>query len=74
MADSVNRIVPPSVSLDRAAQIGRDGKGKDRSEARKKRQNELPGAANPAENDKGSENVAAADEEQTKGKNLDVTA
>ena len=73
MADAINRIVPPSVSLDRATQTGREGKGKDNSDARRKRRNKPIETAKP-EDQKTDDDLTVAEAEKTKGKKLDVSA
>jgi hypothetical protein len=74
MADSVNRIVPPSVALDRAAQVDREAKRKKSGEARKKARSERVNAVTSREIDPSKDDVMEAEEEKTKGKNLDVNA
>jgi hypothetical protein len=66
MADSVNRIVPPSVSLDRSSAIGRERENKNRGEAPK--QKPRP-SAESAETEKES---ADNGEEKIKGNILDI--
>jgi hypothetical protein len=66
MADSVNRIVPPSVSLDRSSAIGRERENKNRREAPKQKP---PPSAESAEPEKES---ADNGEEKIKGNILDI--
>ena len=65
MADSVNRIVPPSVSVDRSSVIGKDRENRKRGEARDKKP--TPAAAETPDQEKGSPET-----EKTKGKHLDI--
>jgi hypothetical protein len=71
MADSINRIVPPSVSVDRGRQIGRERpKEKPGAERRKP----FPGGAAAPENqseEPGGEPDGAA---KDKGKHVDIIA
>ena len=72
MADAVNRVVPPSVSLDRAPALGRERERKNKDSERKKgvgQNPEPPGSTSPTllEDD-------LADLEKNKGKNLDIKA
>jgi hypothetical protein len=72
MADGVNRIVPPSVSLDRTPALGRERERKNKGDDRKKateRSTEPPGAASLATPDQ-----ELAELEKNKGKNLDIKA
>ena len=72
MADSVNRIVPPSVSLDRTPALGRErerrNKGDDRKKARETSA-ELPVPADSALADHDLTEL-----EKNKGNNLDIKA
>lgn len=74
MADSVNRIVPAPVTIDRAGQSSRDGRRKNPAPGREPRKESgtQPNSADPD----AAKNPADATEEQnpTKGKNLDVSA
>jgi len=68
MADSVNRIVPPSVSVDRTLSPGREREGKNRSEGRRK-------AAEPKENGPVEDSeTPEPNEEKNKGTKLDISA
>jgi hypothetical protein len=72
MADSVNRIVPPSVSLDRTPALGRERERKNNSDDRKKageKSTELPASASSATADH-----ELTELEKNKGKNLDIKA
>jgi hypothetical protein len=64
MADSVNRIVPASVSVDRSSLIGKDRENRKRGEARDQKP---PPATENQEQEKG---LPKAD--KTKGKLLDI--
>ena len=65
MADSVGRIIPPSVSVDRAAAIARERGSRNRDKARKQ---EAPAALESAQ-DSG---LGEIPEETNKGKILDI--
>ena len=65
MADSVNRIVPPSVSVDRTLSPGRERERKKRGESPRRQADE------PAQADSQA-SVGSAPSEQEKGKNLDI--
>jgi hypothetical protein len=70
MADSINRIVPPSVSVDRGRPADRE-RAKEKSDAQKRKRS--PGAAAPEsqiEEPGGEPDGAAKD----KGKHLDISA
>jgi hypothetical protein len=72
MADGVNRIVPASVSLDRAPVLGRERERKDRGGDRKKTAETAaePSAPVTVSTDAGEH----TDGEKNKGKNLDIKA
>lgn len=72
MADAVNRIVPPSVSLDRTQALGRERERRDKSGDRKKASEAAaePAAPMTHANSEGPAPVA----EENKGKNLDIQA
>jgi hypothetical protein len=65
MADSVSRIVPPSVSVDRSTGIVRERENKSRGKERKQ---EPPPAADAAED----MNLQDGPEDPNKGKILDI--
>jgi hypothetical protein len=67
MADSVNRIVPPSVSLDRSSAIGRERENKSRGEAPRQKPPPPPAEGTEAEKDS-----ADSGEEKIKGNILDI--
>jgi hypothetical protein len=68
MADAINRIVPPSVSIDRAPQLGRERQRKSDDEKHPRK----PGS--PAPGNTAPPAAAPVDGEQDKGKNLDISA
>jgi hypothetical protein len=72
MADGVNRIVPPSVSLDRTPALGRERergkKGNERKKSVEERSEPLAPVSPTAPDDDLTE------VEQDKGKNLDIRA
>jgi hypothetical protein len=75
MADSVNRIVPTSLPLDPATQLGKErGKNK-RGDSRRQKQDEVI-KPSPSEEDNRlqSGDVTEAEENKTKGKKLDISA
>jgi hypothetical protein len=74
MADSVNRIVPAPVTIDRAGQSSRDGRRKNPAPGRAPHKESVT-SRNPADPDT-AKNPADATEKQdpTKGKNIDVSA
>jgi hypothetical protein len=67
MADSVNRIVPPSVPVDRSSTIGRERDNRKRGEARNK--TPAPPAAASTDDEKSLPETGG---EKTKGKILDI--
>jgi hypothetical protein len=74
MADSVNRIVPPSVSVEHSTALGREREKRNRHQAQKQKP-ERPAAAgaDPAENDAiPTQKEPSTQEEKDKGKNLDI--
>jgi hypothetical protein len=72
MADSVSRIVPPSVSLGQADRLRRDKDGKNRGE---ERQGKRPAPANlTGEPGKETAEIADAEKTRVKGKKLDIRA
>lgn len=70
MADGVNRVVPPSVSLDRAPALGRERERKNRGHDREKaaKKHPEPPACPTLLDDELTE------QEKNKGKNLDIKA
>jgi hypothetical protein len=70
MADSVNRIVPPSVSLDRIVPRSRERDKENRDEGRKQK-SQRPAQDTVMENPETTE-APTAEEDKTKGKNLDI--
>jgi hypothetical protein len=72
MADGVNRVVPPSVSLDPTSVLGRERergkKGNERKKAAEQRSEPLAPQSPTALDDE------LTDLEQDKGKNLDIKA
>ena len=71
MADSINRIVPPSVSVDRGRQIGRERpKEKPGAERRKSPPGGAAAPDNQSEEPGGEPDGAVKD----KGKHLDISA
>ncbi len=72
MADAVNRIVPPSVSLERAGGLGRERERKHREE---NHQAETPvAAATPEAKADERDVLTESEQDKTKGKNLDINA
>ena len=72
MADGVNRVVPPSVSLDRTPALGRERERKNRGNERKKaaeERSEPPAPEGPTLPDD-----ELTELEKNKGKNLDIKA
>ena len=74
MADSVNRIVPAPVTIDRTGQSSRDGRRKNPAPERDPhKESTTPG--NPADPDAAGNPGDAPDKlDPTKGKNIDVSA
>jgi hypothetical protein len=72
MADSVSRIVPPSVSLGQTNRLRREKDGKNRGEARQSNRREPSNLA--GEPDKEAAEIADAENPQGKGKKLDINA
>ena len=73
MADSVNRIVPAPVTIDRAGQSSRDGRKKNPAAERDPHQESA--TRNPADPDTTKNPRDAPDKQDpTKGKNIDVSA
>jgi hypothetical protein len=70
MADSVNRIVPPSVSVDPTVAPGRERNKENRDQARKQKFQQPAQVA--VTEDPESNDALSAEEEKTKGKNLDI--
>ena len=70
MADSINRIVPPSVSVDRGRQIGRE-RPKEKSGAEKRKP--PPGGADAPENHSEEPAGEPDDAAKDKGKHLDIS-
>lgn len=71
MSDGVNRIVPPSSTLERAGSINRERDGKNRQEQRRKPEDSSP--APPPETPNSGE-MFESEEEKSKGKNIDIKA
>jgi hypothetical protein len=72
MADAVNRVVPPSVSLDQTPALGRERERKNRGDNRKKTtetSDKPPAPASPTLPDD-----ELTELEKNKGKNLDIKA
>ena len=72
MADAVNRIVPPSVSLERASGLGRE---RERRNPNDKQQAQA--AIAPATPDAKADEqdvLTEPERDKTKGKNLDINA
>jgi hypothetical protein len=74
MADSVNRIVPPSVFPDRTAQSGRERESKRRDEKAKKQPGEETPQVVEEQKTNGVDEASAPEKNTTKGKNLDIRA
>lgn len=72
MADSVKGIVPPALSLDRAAQGSKEREKRQREDMRRKNDQAAPAAARQEE--KQTEPADLPDGEKTKGKILDINA
>jgi hypothetical protein len=72
MADGVNRVVPPSVSLDRTPALGRERDRKNRGDDRKKAVEERPEPPAPASPTGPDDELTEM--EKNKGKNLDIKA
>lgn len=72
MADGVNRIVPASVSLDRAPVLGRERERKDRGGDRKKAAETAAEPSAPVTASAVEGEITGA--EKNKGKNLDIKA
>jgi hypothetical protein len=73
MADSVNRIVPAPVTIDRAGQSSRDGRRKNPAPERDPHKESA--TRNPADPDTAKNPGDAPDKpDPTKGKNIDVSA
>jgi hypothetical protein len=72
MADGVNRIVPPSISLDRTPARGRERGRKNKGDDRKKTSETSVGAVAPMASVAAEAGRAEAD--KNKGKNLDIKA
>ena len=72
MADGVNRVVPPSVSLDRTPALGRERERKNRGNDRKKAAEERPEPPAPARPTQPDDELTEL--EKNKGKNLDIKA
>ena len=71
MADSINRIVPPSVSVDRGRPVGRErAKEKPAAQKRKRSSGGSEAPENQSEEPGGEPDGAAKD----KGKHLDISA
>ena len=70
MADSINRIVPPSGSVDRARQIGRE-RPKDQPGAERRKPD--PGGAEAPENQHDEPGREPEDAAKDKGKHLDIS-
>jgi len=74
MADSINRIVPAPVTIERAGQSSRDGRKKNPRPGDERRQ-ESPGPDRRGDSESGTNPAdAPAKQDKTKGKNLDVSA
>jgi len=72
MADSVNRIVPTSLPVDSATQLGTEREKNKRGDSRRRKQ---PEAGQPPEdNQSQSGDAVAAEQTKTKGKKLDISA
>lgn len=75
MADSLNRIVPPSVPLDRSSALGRE-RGKKNRDGLPKREGEGNGDLTPPAVTEAIEerkdDLGESEKEKTKGKRLDV--
>lgn len=72
MADGVNRVVPPSVSLDRTPALGRERERKNRSDDRKRAAEERTEPPAPASSALPEDELTEL--EKNKGKNLDIKA
>ena len=72
MADVVNRIVPPSVSLDRATPLGREREKRKQNSAHKTASDEDSPASTSHEREDTENKLANREEDKTKGKNLDI--
>jgi hypothetical protein len=72
MADSVKRIVPTSLPVDPATQLGTErGKNK-RGDSRRRKQ---PEVSKPSQDEQlQPSEVTEAEEDKTKGKKLDISA
>jgi len=76
MADSVNRIAPPSISRDRSAALGGEGEKKNRGDFRGlKHEEKSPSSRRlfTETKENGKHSNKDSENEQTKGKNLDVS-
>lgn len=71
MSDGVNRIVPPSSTLERAGSINRERDGKNRQEQRRKAEDSSLAAPPEAPNDG---ELLESEEGKSKGKNIDIKA
>jgi hypothetical protein len=76
MADSVNRIVPPSISRDRSAALGREWEKKNRDDFQRRKHEEKNYSAQPLSKKTKEDRkhaIGESEREQTKGKNIDVS-
>ncbi len=72
MADGVNRVVPPSVSLDRTPALGRERERGNKGRERKKAAEQRPESAAPERPTLPDDELT--DVEKLKGKILDIKA
>ncbi len=72
MADGVNRVVPPSVSLDRTPALGRERERKNKNNERRKGREQPPEPSAPSSPELLDDELS--DLEKNKGKNLDIKA
>jgi hypothetical protein len=72
MADAVNRIVPPSVSRERASGLTRERKRRNPNE--KQHAQAIVAPATPDAKADEQEVLTESERDKTKGKNLDINA
>lgn len=74
MADSVNRIVPPFISRDRSAALGKEREKKNLDSFQRRNHEEKNSSAQPKGMKKDQQHaMGESEKERTKGKNLDVS-